>query len=183
MLITDWSVSLSDWILLVTGLVTAVYLCGTWTHSHFKNRNVPYIRPVPFFGNRRPALRSKHKEHFPEYTLRTYRELQGHSYGGTFNFMQPVIILRDPGLIQTITVKDFDHFTNNRSSLHEATELLWCKSLLGLSGEPTGRRTIALQRGCSGANSSQLFQWRIEGLRGEGVWGSKPPEIPKFCQS
>ena len=135
MLITDWTLSLSDWIILLVGLVTAVYLCGTWNHSHFKKRNVPYIRPVPFFGNRRPAIRSKHEENFPDYILRTYKELEGHTYGGTFNFMQPVIILRDPELIKTITVKDYENFTNQSSFLNEATEPLWCKSLLGLSGK------------------------------------------------
>nr|AFH78148.1 cytochrome P450 [Coptotermes formosanus] len=131
----DWNWALSDWIVLLAALVTAAYLCGTWSHNHFKKRNVPYIRPAPFFGNKRPAIRSRNKEHFPDYILRTYRELQGHAYGGTFNFMQPEIILRDPELIKTITVKDFEHFTNHGSFLNNATEPIWDKSLFSLSGQ------------------------------------------------
>lgn len=133
--IMDWVWALSDWLILLIGLVTAVYLCGTWNHNHFKKRNVPYIRPAPFIGNKRPAIRSKNKEHFPDYILRTYRELQGHAYGGAFNFMQPVIILRDPELIKTITAKDFENFTNHTPLLHEATEPLWGKSVFSLSGQ------------------------------------------------
>jgi cytochrome P450 family 9 len=135
MMVIDWTWSLSDWIILVTGIVTAIYLWGTWNHNHFKKRNVPYMKPVPFFGNMKPAICSKNKEHFPDYILRTYRELKGHPYGGTFSFMQPVIVLRDPELIRTITVKDFDHFTDHQSFFNEATEPLWGKSLFNLSGE------------------------------------------------
>jgi cytochrome P450 family 9 len=83
----------------------------------------------------RPAICNKNKEYFPDYVLRTYRELKGYPYGGTFNFMQPVIILRDPDLIKTITVKDFDHFTDHRSFINEGTEPLWGKSLFCLSGK------------------------------------------------
>jgi hypothetical protein len=115
--------------------VLAIYVWGTRNHNHFKNRNVPYIKPVPFFGNIRPAMCKRNKEHFPDYILRTYRELKDHPYGGAFSFMQPVIILRDPELIKTIMVKEFDHFTDHRPFCDEVIEPLWGKSLINLSGK------------------------------------------------
>jgi hypothetical protein len=160
MQIMDWAWSLSDWIILLTGLLVAIYLCGTWNHNHFKNRNVPYIRPVPFFGNKRPAIRSKNKEHFPDYILRTYTELQDHTYGGTFNFMQPVIILRDPELIKTITVKGSEHFTNLPSFLNAANDPLWSRSLFSLSGKHQALKcsgTLDITVTLVGMKSSPLF--------------------------
>ncbi|XP_023717570.1 cytochrome P450 9e2 isoform X2 [Cryptotermes secundus] len=124
-MIIDGEWSLSDWVILLTGVLTVLYLLGTWNHNHFKKRNIPYVKPLPFFGNMRPAICSKNKEHFPDYILRMYRQLEDHPYGGVFSFMQPVIILRDPELIQRVTVKDFDHFTDHRSFFDEATEPLW----------------------------------------------------------
>jgi cytochrome P450 family 9 len=135
MMIIDGVWSLSDWVILITGILIAIYLLGTWNHHHFKKRNIPYVKPLPFLGNMRPAICSKNGEHFPDYILRMYRELEDHSYGGTFSYMQPVIILRDPELIKRVTVKDFDHFTDHRSFFDEATEPLWGKSLFNLSGE------------------------------------------------
>lgn len=135
MMVIDGTWSLSDWVILLTGVLTVLYLLGTWNHHHFKKRNIPYVKPLPFFGNMRPAICSKNREHFPDYILRMYRQLEDHPYGGAFSFMQPVIMLRDPELIKRVTVKDFEHFTDHRYFFDDATEPLWGKSLFNLSGE------------------------------------------------
>jgi hypothetical protein len=135
MMIIDGAWSLYDWVILLTSVLTAIYLLGTWNHHHFKKRNIPYVKPLPFLGNMRPALCGKNKEQFPDCVLRMYRQLGDHPYGGAFSFMKPVIILRDPVLIRRVTVTDFDHFTDHESFFDEATEPLWSKSLCNLSGE------------------------------------------------
>jgi cytochrome P450 family 9 len=119
---------------LATGLITLiVYLLGTWTHDHFSKRNVPYIKAVPFLGSMGPvALRFLS---FPEFALDMYNRLKGHKYGGVYEFMNPIILLRDPELIKMVTVKDFEHFLDHRNPISEEAEPLFGKSLFNLKGK------------------------------------------------
>jgi len=119
---------------LITSLITLiVYLIGTWTHDHFSKRNVRSLKTVPFLGNMGPlALRSLS---FPDFTLDIYNRLKGLKYGGVYEFMNPVVLLRDPELIKAVTVKDFEHFLNHRAPFPEETEPLFAKGLFNLQGE------------------------------------------------
>ncbi|XP_023717573.1 cytochrome P450 9e2 isoform X2 [Cryptotermes secundus] len=125
--------SLCVWTL-VTGLISIiVYLLGTWTHDHFSKKNVPHLKPVPFFGTMGPvALRTVS---FPELVVEWYNRLRGHKYGGVYEFLNPVILLRDPELIKMVTVKDFEHFLDHRATISEEAEPLLGKTLFGLKGE------------------------------------------------
>jgi cytochrome P450 family 9 len=119
---------------LVTGLISLiVYLLGTWTHDHFSKKNVPHLKPVPFFGNMGPvALRFLS---FPEYVADLYNRLKGHKYGGVYEFLNPTILLRDPELIKMVTVKDFEHFLDHRAVISEEAEPLFGKGLFNLKGK------------------------------------------------
>jgi hypothetical protein len=64
-----------------------------------------------------------------------YTTLKGHAYGGVYEFLNPVIMLRDPELIKRVTVKDFEHFLDHRNPISEEAEPLFGKSLFNLKGE------------------------------------------------
>ncbi|PNF31078.1 Cytochrome P450 9e2 [Cryptotermes secundus] len=119
---------------LATGLISLIlYLLGTWTQDHFSKKNVPHLKPVPFFGNVGPlALRMVS---FPEFVLDLYNRFKGHKYGGVYEFFNPVFVLRDPELIKMVTVKDFEHFLDRRSPLSEEAEPLFGKGLFNLKGQ------------------------------------------------
>lgn len=51
---------------------------------------------------------------------------------GNYEFVKPVIVVRDPEVIKQITVKDFDHFTNHRTNNNP--DFIISKSLVGLKG-------------------------------------------------
>jgi cytochrome P450 family 9 len=120
------------WILATSLITLFIYLIGTWTHDHFSRSNVPSLKPVPFLGNMGPvALRVLS---LSEFVVDMYNRLEGHKYGGVYEFMNPVILLRDPELIKMVTVKDFDHFLDHRTATSEDTEPLFEKGLFGLKG-------------------------------------------------
>jgi cytochrome P450 family 9 len=72
---------------------------------------------------------------FPEAIVDMYNRLKGHKYGGVCEFLNPVIMLRDPELIKMVTVKDFEHFLDRRVPISEEAEPLFGKGLFGLKGK------------------------------------------------
>jgi len=128
---------------LVTGLTLLVtYLIGTWTHDHFSKRNVPSLKPIPFLGNMAPVVFRALS--FPDFVIYIYNKLKGHKYGGMYQFMFPIVLLRDPELIKMVTVKDFEHFLDHQAPISEETEPLFGKALFNLKGEQLTSRTVLL---------------------------------------
>jgi cytochrome P450 family 9 len=128
---------------LVTGLISLImYVIGTWTHDHFAKRNIPHMKPVPFFGNMgKIVLRI---QSFPEAVVDMYNSVKGHKYGGTYQFLTPIILLRDPELIKRVTVKDFEHFLDHRNPISEEAEPLFGKSLFNLKGKSLSGAELTL---------------------------------------
>ncbi|KAJ4428801.1 hypothetical protein ANN_25794 [Periplaneta americana] len=121
---------LSEWILAAGILTLIAYLIGTWTHSYFYKINVFHLKPVPFFGNMAPVVLGRLS--FPDFINDLYKRLEGHKYGGVYEFLNPVIMIRDPELLKTVTVKDFEFFLNHRNPMSEEVEPLFGKGLFSL---------------------------------------------------
>ena len=128
---------------LVTGLTLLVtYLIGTWTHDHFSKRNVPSLKPIPFLGNMAPVVFRALS--FPDYISDIYNRLKGHKYGGVYQLMNPVLLLRDPELIKMVTVKDFEHFLDRQGLISEDVEPVIGKALFFLKGKQLTAHTVLL---------------------------------------
>ena len=120
---------------LVIGLLFLVaYIIGTWKFDHFSKRTVLSLKPVPFLGNMSPIVFGKMA--FPEFITDVYNRLKGHKYGGVYEFLNPILVIRDPELIKMVTVKDFEHFLDHRTLFTEEIEPLFGKALLHLKGKP-----------------------------------------------
>lgn len=103
----------SWWLNIVTPcliVLTITYYFCTSTFNKWKNLNVPYIQPIPLFGNFfNVALGIVHQVDFYQ---TVYDKLAGHRYGGLFQMRTPYLMIRDPELIKTILIKDFSYFPN-----------------------------------------------------------------------
>lgn len=55
---------------------------------------------------------------------------------------KPTLVLRDPELIKQMIVKDFDHFTDHTTMIHEDVEPLWSRNLFSLKGKTDRRDKI-----------------------------------------
>ena len=81
---------------------------------------------------------------FPDFVCDIYNRLKGHKYGGFYQLMNPVLLLRDPELIKMVTVKDFEHFLDRQVPISEDAEPLFGKALFNLKGEQLIARTVPL---------------------------------------
>jgi hypothetical protein len=72
---------------------------------------------------------------FPDFVVYMYNKLKGYKYGGVFQFLIPVVLLRDPELIKMVTVKDFEHFLDHQAPVSEEAEPMFGKGLFNLKGK------------------------------------------------
>ena len=73
---------------------------------------------------------------FPTQIIEMYNKLKGHPYGGFYMFRLPIFLINDPDLIKTITVKDFEFFTDHRSLFPENyTQDVWNTGLFSLKSK------------------------------------------------
>nr|ATN95983.1 cytochrome P450 6CY18 [Aphis gossypii] len=99
-----------DLIILVTVSFSIIYYYCTSTFNVWKNLNVPYIRPIPLFGNYLKVALGI--EHPIDLYKKVYYQLAGHKYGGMFQMRTPYLMVRDPEIINSILIKDFSYFTD-----------------------------------------------------------------------
>lgn len=78
------------------------------TSNHWKNRQIPYIQPLPIFGNTMDLFFSTKSVSVVFQNI--YDQLHGHKYGGYFHMGVPTLLVRDSQLVEKILVKDFNHF-------------------------------------------------------------------------
>ncbi|XP_075973935.1 putative cytochrome P450 9f2 [Anticarsia gemmatalis] len=102
-------------------------------HVHFKERGVKYLPGVPLFGNMLQS--SLQKRHFLEDLDEVYQAFPDEKYVGFFELTLPVVLVRDPEIIKSIVVKDFDHFTDHREFFSEESDPLFAGSLLLMKGK------------------------------------------------
>lgn len=92
--------------------------------------DVPYIPPIPFFGNLKERLMFRIS--FAEMQDILYKQLSGHKIGGFFEGRRPTLMLRDPELIRHVMVRDFECFVDRQTTIlreksYEESNLLLLK--------------------------------------------------------
>uniref|UniRef100_A0AAT9UTI8 Cytochrome P450 6PZ28 short isoform n=1 Tax=Maconellicoccus hirsutus TaxID=177089 RepID=A0AAT9UTI8_MACHI len=80
---------------------------------YFERHGIPYVKPLPLFGNALDWILMKKPLPMIHYDL--YRQLEPHRFGGMFFGWKKQILIRDLDLIQNILVKDFCHFQNRNT--------------------------------------------------------------------
>jgi len=100
---------------------------------------------------------------FPDFVAYMYNKLKGHKYGGMYQFMSPIVLLRDPKLIKMVTVKDFEHFLDHQLPITEEAEPLFGKALFNLKGEQFTACTVLLLplNRCKGVSKTQSLNWPV----------------------
>lgn len=109
-----------------------VALYAWWKFGYFSRRGAASIRPWTSIRTTLDFMLRKRS--VPDILVTCYRELEGHSYGGIFNFLEPVVMIRDPQVIRAVAVADFDHFTDRVTVVEETHDALFGKNLVSLRG-------------------------------------------------
>ncbi|XP_076750354.1 cytochrome P450 9e2-like [Xylocopa sonorina] len=125
-----------DWwtiIVAVIAVLGVVMYRSYRIYDYFEEKGIPHSRPIPILGNIWKAVMLRAT--FADLVRQMYDQFPDAKYIGFFDFMTPVITIRDLELLKSITVKNFDHFTDHRSFVDDTVDPLFAKNLFGLRGE------------------------------------------------
>ncbi|KAF2354619.1 Cytochrome P450 [Trinorchestia longiramus] len=81
--------------------------------QYWSTQKVPSTTPVFLFGNTLQRLGLTMP--FYEFLERAYHESNGKDFCGFYEFMKPGLIISNPQLLQSILIRDFDHFNERRA--------------------------------------------------------------------
>ncbi|KAF0760910.1 putative cytochrome P450 6a13 [Aphis craccivora] len=105
--ISIWWISIITLCLLIFTIIH--YFC-TSTFNKWDKINVPYVQPIPLFGNFFYVAFGM--QHPIDFYRKIYYDLAGHKYGGLFQMRTPYLMIRDPEIINNVLIKDFSNFPN-----------------------------------------------------------------------
>ena len=101
--------------------------------TRLKELNVPHKTPIPIIGNMAPTVFRQASLH--ECLEDLYHRFPNVKYFGVYHFVTPVIVIKDPELISSIAVKNFDSFTDHVTIMDEKIDPLSGKGLFFLRGD------------------------------------------------
>ncbi|XP_017769500.1 PREDICTED: cytochrome P450 9e2-like [Nicrophorus vespilloides] len=122
------------WLALILVLVALFYIYIVLPHRYWKNNGIQYVEPTPIFGNFYENLIKR--KSFADLIESFYKQLKQYRYCGIYNLTTPILIINDLDLIKTITIKDFDYFTDHMNHAREEVDPVWSRGLFAMIGEP-----------------------------------------------
>ncbi|XP_052750676.1 cytochrome P450 9e2-like isoform X1 [Galleria mellonella] len=120
-------------IFLVTTLLFYILFVYKKTHYFFEKKGLKYLPGIPMFGNMYHSTVGT--KHYLEDLDVVYRAFPDEKYVGLIEGTSPIVLIRDPELIKTITVKDFDHFVNHKQFFDKDIDPLFGGSILMMKGQ------------------------------------------------
>ncbi|XP_076293878.1 cytochrome P450 9e2-like [Lasioglossum baleicum] len=150
----------------VTTALVVVLLCifayrFLWISTKsFEERGIHYTKPWPVVGNMAPIL--FRRQFISDYIQDVYFKFRDLKYFGFYNLFSPVIVIRDPELITSIAVKNFDHFTDHIIFSDDETDPLMSKNLLALKGDDWRDMRKLLSPAFTSAKMKSMFKLIID---------------------
>ncbi|KYN44186.1 Cytochrome P450 9e2 [Trachymyrmex septentrionalis] len=121
------------WPILLSILISVISIYYLFRNfNFFKRHGVIHVPPVPIFGSMTSVIFGRMS--FFDFILKIYHFNPDAKYFGIYVTTNPIFLLRDPELIKTILVKNFDAFPNRRG-FNELNQPLLAKNLFSLRGE------------------------------------------------
>ncbi|XP_022170037.1 probable cytochrome P450 6a13 [Myzus persicae] len=118
---TEWLLDNFTYLSLIA-VFASFYYYSTSTYSKWQKLNIPYLQPVPLFGNTtRIMMRLEHPIDLFE---RFYNSFPDAKLFGFYQMRDPILLVRDPELINSILVKDFSYFTDHGLDLDPSSTVL-----------------------------------------------------------
>lgn len=149
------------WILVgtIVGLIIYKFQLKTW--NFFANKNVKFIRGVPFLGSQYKALLMM--EAFPTSMENAYNQFPNERFFGTYEALgMPGYTIRDPELIKQMGIKDFDHFVNHVFQIEEGSEPTLGASLFFMRDQRWKDMRATLSPAFTGSKMRLMFGLIVE---------------------
>lgn len=100
--------------LLLAVLLAVIAACATFylyflsSYNYWRDKGIPHLKPSFPFGNLGDVIRGK--KSLIDQTIENYRKFEGERFFGMFSLNKPVLVLRDPTIIEKVLVTDFTNF-------------------------------------------------------------------------
>jgi cytochrome P450 family 9 len=131
---SNLAVIMDTWILLsLLAATIAAYYYLFKDLNFFKKHGILHVSPLPVVGNMGSIF--ARRKTLADVVQMTYSLNRDAKYVGFFDGMYPVVMIRDPELIKSVGVKNFEMFLDHRAFIDEANDPLFGKNLFSLRGD------------------------------------------------
>ncbi|KAL0892689.1 hypothetical protein ABMA27_014408 [Loxostege sticticalis] len=113
--------------------IAAVLLYCKQAFAKFAKYGVKHFKPLPLVGNMGPQMLQR--EHFVKSMEDLYFKFPDERFVGRFEFMSPMVVVRDIELLKRVTIKDFEHFLDHRTIITAENEPIFGRNLFTLKGQ------------------------------------------------
>ncbi|XP_072758463.1 cytochrome P450 9e2-like [Anoplolepis gracilipes] len=101
--------------------------------SYFKRLKIPHAQSMPLLGHMAPFVFRRLSA--AENIRRIYNLFPDAKYFGFYEFRTPIYVIRDPELINTIAIKNFDNFCDHRKFVDDEVDPIFSRNLFNLNGD------------------------------------------------
>nr|UZE89817.1 cytochrome P450 CYP9AG9 [Chrysoperla zastrowi sillemi] len=149
---------------LTTWLLIGAVLYAIWAFlnrrlQYFESLNLPYVPGVPFFGSMASAV--FRVCHISDTVKNIYRYNPEAKYIGAFDFMRPVIVLRDLDVIKNVTIKNFDNFPDHQAFIDDSVDPLFGGGLFNIAGERWKEARALLSPAFTSSKMKGMFELMV----------------------
>lgn len=107
LLTESWSIDLS---ILLIGAITLLYFYARHVYSYWDRMGIKYLTNFNYlFGHFQSTLTAK--EFAGDFITRIYQNTK-EPFIGIYSILRPVLVVKDPELVRSILIKDFQHFSD-----------------------------------------------------------------------
>ena len=155
------SVSRSSKMVLFYVATIAIFLLS-YLHCYFKKKlsyfdawGIPHIPGWPIFGNIASVV--FRQRYLGDLSNEIYNCDRNAKYVGLFNFMEAIIMLRDPELIKTVAVKNFENFSEHVPFVDITIDPIFGGSLFNLRQDVWKRSRSTLSPTFTSSKMKSMF--------------------------
>ncbi|KAL0841595.1 hypothetical protein ABMA28_015254 [Loxostege sticticalis] len=144
-------------------LVTFVVAYFLWrqkkVHDFLRERDVKFMPGYPFYGNTYGSMSDK--RHMVDEIIEIYNKFPEERYVGFIEGSNPILIIRDPEIIKSITVKNFENFVDHKSFFF-SEEDIFGKSLFSMKGNTWRDMRMTLSPAFTGSKMRLMMPSMVE---------------------
>lgn len=118
---------------IVIGFIGFLYMYVHFKYKYWEKKGVPFVKPTFLFGSLKDNFIGKRHISFTGQDI--YNELEEKKFGGFFELLSPSLVIRDPELIKSFLIKDFQYFQDRNFEIDETVDPLQGKNLFMLKGD------------------------------------------------
>ena len=143
------------WTAILTIFIIGLFFYLFKRKNLFEQLEIPHESPMPILGNMGPCLIGK--TNVNELLNNLYKKHGEAKYFGLYDFQTPIVVLRDPEIIKSITIKNFENFPDHRGFTDADRDPLFGKNLFSLKGDDWREMRVILSPSFTTSKMKMMF--------------------------